>query len=635
MIHKPENMQRGRGQLLQRYRPDQTFDHESHFIACVVDYRPDRSYDEEIDRGRLIEIGARYVRRWRADAARALNRRPDGAPTFPPDTAVASNFYDIIVPASLNFSFYPLTVTCGNAQCRRVYVLPRAPEPGQEIGRCPSCHADPSYQMQYLLVHGCGHVKAFEPPRLCDAGCQNKGFRLDARASRFRDFRWVCMNCGAAKEVVGYCDNQACGFQAKIMHPEVHTSGQAYVPHNVRVVNPPSPGDRSVAHTAGYRLGVVGKWLDVCTDAEFEALRTGVNQGMPPAVREAIAALRDIAPDRAAELEAKYAPLDMDRLRERIGERIGVAVAADDLALMLLSSQLETYDRTMRRGSITLQILSDQAASESRRVLYERYPLSLTEAGLDPEKVVLVPDFPVIELAVGYSRGGYTASEADLRSYRGAQAKRQSTKTVFYAHPQRTEAIVFGLDRSRLMRWLDANALASSQETGGAAGLVHWFARYLSRRGDELEWIEFERDPQAEDRAGDAVVRLIHSMSHQFIRALSVDSGFMETSLSEHFFPYHLSFAIYPRANGEFVVGGLRTVMEQALDEVVRRALGNDACLYDPNCIVANRGADHGCLFLPETACSFRNRNSHLSRWELFGSPEGSFIGYWDTRLDA
>ncbi|MDE2571804.1 MAG: hypothetical protein KGM44_04675, partial [bacterium] len=113
-----------------------------------------------------------------------------------------------------------------------------------------------------------------------------------------------------------------------------------------------------------------------------------------------------------------------------------------------------------------------------------------------------------------------------------------------------------------------------------------------------------------------------------------VDSGYMETSLSEYFFPYHLCFAIYPRANTEFVMGGLRTVLEQNLDEVVMRALENDFCLYDPNCMQAARGADHGCLFLPETACSFRNRNVQLSRWELFGAPNGERIGYWDPVLD-
>jgi hypothetical protein len=49
--------------------------------------------------------------------------------------------------------------------------------------------------------------------------------------------------------------------------------------------------------------------------------------------------------------------------------------------------------------------------------------------------------------------------------------------------------------------------------------------------------------------------------------------------------------------------------------------------------MVANRGADHGCLQLPETACQSWNR--FISRWDLFGSPEGDVVGYWSPELDA
>jgi hypothetical protein len=65
---------------------------------------------------------------------------------------------------------------------------------------------------------------------------------------------------------------------------------------------------------------------------------------------------------------------------------------------------------------------------------------------------------------------------------------------------------------------------------------------------------------------------------------------------------------------------------------VVHRAVDNDACLYDPHCLLSNDGADHGCLLLPETAC--RSFNQNLSRWLLYGSPDGSVVGFWDPALD-
>ena len=124
---------------------------------------------------------------------------------------------------------------------------------------------------------------------------------------------------------------------------------------------------------------------------------------------------------------------------------------------------------------------------------------------------------------------------------------------------------------------------------------------------------------------------LLHTISHQLLRALAVDSGYSETSLSEYLFPYELAFALHPNDRSESAIGALRAVLEQNLDAVVTRALDNDTCMYDPNCMEANDGADHGCLFLPETACRCWNR--YLSRHYLYGSPDGSLTGYWDPQL--
>ncbi len=131
--------------------------------------------------------------------------------------------------------------------------------------------------------------------------------------------------------------------------------------------------------------------------------------------------------------------------------------------------------------------------------------------------------------------------------------------------------------------------------------------------------------------AREAVFTLLHTMAHQMLRAISVDSGFGEAALSEYLFPYDFAFAIYPNASSEFTIGGLRTVMEQVLGEVVSGALENDACLYDPNCI-ETEGADHGCLFLPETSCTGWNQN--LTRWVLFGGDDfQSVIGKWTESM--
>ena len=224
--------------------------------------------------------------------------------------------------------------------------------------------------------------------------------------------------------------------------------------------------------------------------------------------------------------------------------------------------------------------------------------------------------------------------EADLVAYKGRAAHGQQMTTLLYASPTETEALVFALDRARVGRWLVANSAATQSELDEAGGAHRWFAAGLDPEDGQLpRW-----DPDLELMPGDPeygirlLFGLLHSTAHQVLRALAVDSGYSETGLSEYLFPYELSFAVHPNGGSEFTIGGLRTVLEQNLDEVVTRAVENATCIYDPNCMVANRGSDHGCLQLPETACQSWNR--FISRWDLFGSPDGDVIGYWDPALD-
>ena len=165
--------------------------------------------------------------------------------------------------------------------------------------------------------------------------------------------------------------------------------------------------------------------------------------------------------------------------------------------------------------------------------------------------------------------------------------------------------------------------------------MKRWFASNMGPYdGQRPQWDpDHEPLPGEPDYAPRSLFRLLHSCAHQMLRALAVDSGFSETALSEYLFPYALAFAIHPNGGSEFTIGGLRTVLEQNLDEVVYRAVDNATCLYDPNCMEANRGVDHGCLHLPETACQSWNR--FLSRWELFGSPFGDLRGYWGPEFDG
>lgn len=615
-------MVRGRGQLIQRYRQHQTFDHQGRFIASVVGARADEGKASDLDKANIISAARDFVEAWRRTAQTGSPPR-DGAPTFP-EKLGSSGLFDVIVPRAVIYRIHPLTVVCGNSRCSRSYILPRAPEADEDPAICPTCGTAPAYQMQHIFVHQCGYMDSFNPPPKCDH-CRGTAFRLD-QASRFRDFRWICLNrnCRAPKDVNQWCGNPNCDFEDKRMRADLHTASMAYVPQNIRIVNPPKPDDRLKAQRPNYAVAVVGQWLELCSHEDKERIIEGATVKDSHQVRALIEALRQANPEAAARFEGEHYNVDAPKLRDRLAGKLGLSDDALDVSLRRLTVQLETYERT-RSEPITIDFLKSTADTNARKGLYEHYSTVIERAGIARDGIFLVPDFPVIEVAVGYSRAGYTPQEADLRSYRDRSGT-GAEKTMFYANPQETEALIFRLNDERVVAWLALNGLTTHKAIEGDGGLRLWLARYLAHAG-EVTRLPYDDSPTPDTRGGLAVTRLLHSMAHQFIRALSVDSGFMPTSLNEHFFPHHLAFAIYPRANGEFVIGGLRTVLEQGLDDIIVQAMNNDQCIYDPNCLVTN-GADHGCLFLSETACGFWNRNSHLSRWDLFGGGDRN-TGYW------
>jgi hypothetical protein len=90
------------------------------------------------------------------------------------------------------------------------------------------------------------------------------------------------------------------------------------------------------------------------------------------------------------------------------------------------------------------------------------------------------------------------------------------------------------------------------------------------------------------------------------------------TSLAEFLLPRSLSFVIYSNQRTDFNIGGLYTLIEaslrELLGEVDRR--GND-CVYDPVCS-RDGSACHNCMYLSEVSCTHLNRN--VGRDFVFGS---------------
>ena len=640
----PGDMARSRGQALYRYRPGQTFDHPGGYVAQVRQYGRDDAYQGlALDPAYLIDEAMNFVSRWRIEGrdAQGAEAGSDRAPEFPADEPLAHQHYEVVIPGKVYCRVWPLMFRCASGRCGAVWEADD-PRPGVDHWPplCPRCgNPRGNRQLQYVFVHGCGEIASMAPPaRGCPRG-HTAGFRLNDQVSRFQDFRWECLQCGLPQPVMAFCPNRTgCRWTEKMMSPQVHTSSSSYSGHGRTLVNVPREEFARQAQTPGFVVGTLARWLDICSQEEARALISGGGAQIPKEVLDSIRAMQASGQpelvEQATMLRRRFVQVDLDDLRETVQQALGFDPLGDDLRGRRLAEQVGVFERVLDLPRLTLDRLTRNAVSAGRASRYANYPNALCKGGFDPERCMLVNEFPVAYLAIGYTRGGFGAREADLVSYKGRASRGQAITNLLYASPTTTEALVFGLDRLRVERWLVANQAATAEDLATAGGAHRWFAAHLDPSDGQLpRW-----DPDREPVIGDpeygprALFRLLHSMAHQVLRALAVDSGYSETGLSEYLFPYELSFAIHPNGGSEFTIGGFRTVLEQNLDEVVARAVGNATCIYDPNCMIANRGADHGCLLLPETACQSWNR--FISRWDLFGSPEGDVVGYWSPGLD-
>jgi hypothetical protein len=636
----PKAMARNRGQVLYRFRPNQTFDHVGGYTAQVRQYARDDAYHGPVlDDDYLIGEAMHFVRRWRAEGRRAPGTTAsDRAPEYPEDLPLAEQHYTVTVPGKVYCLVWPRVFRCSRPTCGRVWES-ADPRPGvdQWPPACPACNMhEGNRQLQFVFVHQCGELAAMRPPESCPRG-HTRGFRLNDHVSRFKDFRWECLACRLPIEVRAFCANRSgCRWDNKMMSPLVHTAGSAFVGHGVTVVNPPTRDFSRVARTPAFIVGTLGRWLGECTEEEARGLAEGNAGGeLPEEVADAIRGLEEAGlHERAQRLRGLYPSVDISALRTRVATRLGYDPVDDDRGVAL-ARHLATYQRVVHLSRIDLARLRATAPSSDRASRYATYPHALSRAGFEPSGTALVTDFPVTYLALGYSRGGFAPTEADLVAYKGRAAQGQALTTLLYANPTDTEALTFALDSNRVDRWLVANALASEDELDRAGGSKRWFAARLDPFAGQLPTWDASQLPTRDDSSFGtrALFELLHTAAHQLVRALAVDSGYSETGLSEYLFPYDLAFAVHPNGGSEFTIGALRTVLEQNLDEIIDRAVDSYACLYDPNCMLANRGADHGCLHLPETSCQSWNR--FLSRWHLYGDPQGEWIGYWDPRLGA
>jgi hypothetical protein len=176
-----------------------------------------------------------------------------------------------------------------------------------------------------------------------------------------------------------------------------------------------------------------------------------------------------------------------------------------------------------------------------------------------------------------------------------------------YADIAETEALFVRLDPMSVAKWL--------VDAGGP--LAEWHDERTARSSI----LEAARLPSSTDEkdgsVGAALLELVHSYAHRFLRISAVHAGIDRNALAELLVPLHLGFFIYAAARGDFVLGGLQAVFETELHRLLDAIVYDEhRCALDPGCSDAG-AACMACLHVGEPSCRYFNR--YLSRLTLFG----------------
>ncbi|MBG9887299.1 hypothetical protein ABE10_12340 [Bacillus toyonensis] len=455
-------------------------------------------------------------------------------------------------------------------------------------GQC-ACGNKTWAQLHFVGFHECGYLGEPFVPKCPE---HNQVLVKHSSSSSVRDLEFECPICHRALQK-GLGAGRPCpGCKQPGLTFNVHRAASVYTPHTFTMVNPARPEHLQALLADGGREKSLRWVLSEMQTARPEKLAptrqsmidSFVQQGLPLAAAEA--AVQAAIDAGAGHLDEPVHLLDISPLRQEEAEATALEVA------------LATYE-----GRRTASQLPGDPVGANLRAIYEdKYAPAIHRAGL--VDVDHVDRFPILRGVFGYTRGGKPVGESRLVAYQGRQ---QSIRV--YADTNETEALYLRLDPVRVAAWLHRSGLLKEAPTDPSKARIAIInAAEFPGRGDDVPV----------QTPGSAVLTLLHTYAHRFIRQLAVLAGVDRESLAEYLVPQHLGVFIYATPRGQFVLGGLQSVFETDLDRLLDLQVDAETrCPLDPGCD-RSTGACLACLLIGEPSCSHYNK--FLDRKTLFGS---------------
>ena len=300
------------------------------------------------------------------------------------------------------------------------------------------------------------------------------------------------------------------------------------------------------------------------------------------------------------------------------------AVEAD---LSNIAERILEYDLVTRLDNVSdLESAIDVARLLNTNANPEQYVQIAEQFGIKSARVC--DRIPFVSCSYGYTR--VESEYKDGVQLHAFKEEKPGRKNI-YAAKLNTEGVLFEFDRKKIIQWLLANEIIKVEEApnlNSEEEIKIWFINNIKPSLIQ----PFSSINETESKETYYVYRLIHSLSHLFIKAAADIGGLGKDSLSEYIFPAIPAVMIYCQNSQGFNLGSLFNTFEAYFDKWMNTAYTNaQKCIFDPICIERQKACT-GCLFVNEISCQHFNKD--LDRTMVIGhidrETQRKTIGFWE-----
>lgn len=514
----------------------------------------------------------------------------------------------------------PLTFYC--KLCNKVYQFNTEDE-YQKRSYCtnPECHRAELSQFRQIYFCKCGYATDRHNPR-----CPEHGYQY---VKWYGNYDFVCTKCKRLIPMQVKCP--VCG---DMLRPKVALDPAQFFVFSLSLID--LIDEKLENFISGTEYGpyiTFAYWLELISKEELDEI---INNGIVSDPEEYKKVYNQMynAMFEAFQSETAAAVAAKTAADQRCGNRfndivnnIKAKIFATESDLSSIAERILEYDLVARLENVSdLESAVNVARLLNTNANPEQYAQIAERFGIKSARVC--DRIPFVSCSYGYTRVETEWKEGvQLHALKEEKPGRKN----IYANKLNTEGVLFEFDRKKIIEWLLANGVITTEETPDLELEEEVKIWFLNNIKPSLIH-PFSTIDETASKETYYVYRLIHSLSHLLIRAAADIGGLGKDSLSEYIFPGIPAVLIYCQNSQGFNLGSLFNTFEAYFDKWMNRAYASaQKCVFDPICIERHKACT-GCLFVNEVSCQHFNKD--LDRTLVVGhidrETQRKTTGFWE-----